>query len=138
MLISPLKLVSTNVGKNWTFLHMTLTELALLNVLLPILLIILLDVVFLTVYSSQAHINLSMELKGFAFFNVRSNILPITVLENASLTVQAVQIISLIGSQEHVSAFVLKQIQQNIMLIISQELVLQTVQLLTKVHTEIQ
>ena len=102
MLISTLKLVSTNVGKNWTFLHTTLTELVLLNVLLLILLIILLGVVLLTVYLSQALINSSMELKGFVYFIVQLNILPITVLENVFPTVQAVQIISPIGSQEHV------------------------------------
>ena len=58
MLISTLKLVSTNVGKNWIFLRTTLTELVLLNVLLLILLIISLVAVFSTAYSSQALINL--------------------------------------------------------------------------------
>lgn len=102
MLISTLKLALTNVGKSWISLHTTLTGLVLLNVLLLILLIILLDVVLLTAYLSQALINSSMELKEFAYFNVQLNILPITVLENVFPTVQPVQIISLIGSQEHV------------------------------------
>jgi len=102
MLISTLKLVLKNVGKSWISLHTTLTGLAFLNVLLLILLIILLGVVLLTAYFSQALINSSMKLKEFVYFNVQSNILPITVLENVFPTVQAVQIISPIGSQEHV------------------------------------